>query len=772
MVPSPDGNFLAVVTPYTIFIAVLPDSSHLSNNGDTTPLKLKTFQLGPTTHVIPESPVISAVWHPLGVHDNQRACIVTVTKDAAVRVWEIDRNDRWSFDQPTLAVDLRKLVDGTSLDQDFSPSGFGQNKGFSADSFDMEVASACFGGGGYDDEDAWAPMTLWVAMRPGDIYALCPLLPSKWQVPSVTIPTLTTSIMHKLNEIHEEAYELEDEERAVRQQYEWLSEIDNQDPFSLPTGLGYARGIEIRTRPVDPSPIPRLQGPFHFEIDDELEDLDLTDILVIPAKADIDALFEGEDEASEEGEGEGMSTTVICLASSTGQVHVCLELDGVEGQWLPRTNTNAFTTPVSNPPELLLLESLKTVRDKDQVAGSWPTFATDVQSRYNFFLTAPNRVTFFSLLSWAERLEAEFKSADMAGAGFRIKILCDSSVTERQEILAATQQDEVSKDKINHFPSCLVLYDYDVGYLALTFTPARVHAVILDSPACDLTGLSLQPALPAAILDGKPALLAAPQRSPYQPGVALYKSPMTRFVDEHVAHGHRHTLKEPVKLSPLTLDIMTTAHRILSGHTNALERAVSDLFRRCERLEGEMHDQLGQLVEISERVHDVSAASADRGEGTIKSRILAAQDRQKRLQDRYERIRTHVASAGGRPMSDRERNWAAEVDSMALSLGVTAVPVQEDDDAHRRERLGARFDDVSILALIFPFLSRILIAKQAVSLAKDLVPEAQDIARQSTTASESSSTPSPGAHAGVNGKIPQRLQRAKMTDANKMVERE
>ena len=85
IVPSPNGAFLAIVTDHTVHISVLPDSSHLSGT-DTSSIRVKTYQLGPTTHVIPESPVVSALWHPLGLHSNLGGCIITVTADAAVRV--------------------------------------------------------------------------------------------------------------------------------------------------------------------------------------------------------------------------------------------------------------------------------------------------------------------------------------------------------------------------------------------------------------------------------------------------------------------------------------------------------------------------------------------------------------------------------------------------------------------------------------------------------------------------------------------------------------
>ncbi|PGH08945.1 hypothetical protein GX51_01002 [Blastomyces parvus] len=759
LVPSPNGNFLAIITPHTVHIAILPDSSHLSGP-DYSPLRLKTFQLGPTTHVIPEAPVVTALWHPLGICDNQGGCLITVTQDAAVRVWEIDRNNHWSFDRPTVAVDLKKLADGTSMDEDFAPSGFGQNKGFSADFFDMEVASACFGGHGYEDEDAWAPMTLWVAMRPGDIYALCPLLPSKWQVPSVTIPSLTTSIVHKLASVQgDHSSEFEDDQMAIQQQYDWLAEIDNQEPLPLPEDTELSSMVEVRARPANLSAIPRLQGPFHFDLGEEMDELDLTDILVIAAKADVEDMMSGEDGYPlEESSQEGVSATIICVATTTGRVHVCLELDAVEGQWLPKTNKGAFTTPVSDPSELLLLESLETVREKHQTPNAWPLFTEDVHSRYNFILTSANNVTFFSLLSWAERLEAELQSPDPAGSGFRIKVLCDGSMALREQIVQVTDHESLStstnKLQPEHLPSCLVLHDYDIGYLLLTHSESRVYAVILDSPSYDPLSLTSELASFEADVTHQPSLIA-PRRSAYQPPSAFYSlPPLASFIEDVVPHGHRHTLKEPVRLSPSTLDLITSAHRILSAHTSSLERAASDLFRRCERLQGEMQDQLSQLAEIAERINNISDGIGQDSEETrngteerpLNSRIAAAESRQKQLVERYNNIRNKMAKAGGRPMSEKEKGWVSEVDRLSVFLGET----EEGKKAEKSGELARRM-------------------QTAQSLAKSLLAEVSQISGETTTSNVTSTPGTPSSH---QPKIPQRLQRAKIADAMQMVERE
>lgn len=690
---------------------------------------------------------------------------MTVTADAAVRVWELDRNNHWSFDRPSLAVDLRKLVDGTSLDQDFTPPGFGKSKGFSADTFDMEVASACFGGSGTEGEDAWAPMTLWIAMRPGDLYALCPLLPSKWQAPPTTIPSLSAAIIPKLAALESDPVDCEDELTACRQRYDWLREIDNQEPSHTHPSPGTIPGSEIFMRPANPSAIPRLQGPFRFDTGEEMDDLDLCDILVVAAKADTDDLMMGEDdELAIDGEDK-LSATVICLSNGNGRVHICLELDGVEGQWLPRGRRNVFMRPLSEPSDLLLVESLDTVREGRRQQGAWPTFTKDVHSRYSFFLTTASNVMFFSLTSWAQRLESELQSEDTSGSAFRLRVLCEGSMSQRESILEVDENDVVLTGQPDHLASSLVYYDYNLGYLLLTHYASYPYAALMDAPEGSFLSVA-KAAGSVAQAPGAPTF--PPKRPPYQVPPILYSdSPLDSFVDKHVPHRHRHTLREQVRLSPVTLDLVTAAHRILSAHTNAVERAASDLFRRCERLQGEMRDQLKQMSDISERIKDVSNETDEDGqrkEGSrgkaLDKRLQDARDKQELLAKRYESLRNKLMKSGGRPLSEKEKSWISEVQTLSDSFEDT-----NQGDGGRDQNFSRRLDRVS-----FPLQSRtrMITIAQVKQLATELVSEAKSVAKAPTPPEATS----PGQFPCGEPKVPQKLQRAKVAEAMKMVERE
>lgn len=149
-------------------------------------------------------------------------------------------------------------------------------------------------------------------------------------------------------------------------------------------------------------------------------------------------------------------------------------------------------------------------------------------------------------------------------------------------------------------------------------------------------------------------------------------------------------------MSPATLDLVTTAHRVLSAHTNALERAASDLFRRCERLQGEMQDQLKQLSDVAERIKGVTSEidedgnrkEAVRDSNTLDKRVQAARDKQDQLVQRYDALRKKVLNSGGRPLSEKEKSWVAEVNTISESFDDGSSKEDEEENQRISQRLG------------------------------------------------------------------------------------
>ncbi|CAI6341138.1 unnamed protein product [Periconia digitata] len=323
---SPAGDYLAVSTSHTVHIVTLPDSS-LLNTDDPSPIKPKTFQVGPTTHVLEESPIASILWHPLGYRGR---CLVTVTLEGVVRLWEINRADRLSFSEPTLSIDLVKLATAEDYEDDLSASYYGASKGFSVDMAYLEVASACFGDSP-DQEGAhgWAPMTLWIATVAGEVYALCPLLPNKWQLPeshgaATLLQTLVTSIDINYADVSDDQEATPYERATVANQLSWKSDIIYHEP--LEEVLANGDTIKVFPRPASVPAIPLLQGP--FTIKPAVDNFELSDMAIYSLKTFSDG--------GEEGEiAEGLPAAVVCLLTDTCQVHVCFDAKGIEGKWLP-----------------------------------------------------------------------------------------------------------------------------------------------------------------------------------------------------------------------------------------------------------------------------------------------------------------------------------------------------------------------------------------------------------------------------------------------------
>lgn len=690
LIISPNSNYLAILTTHTVHICTIPDSSHLTSE-DTGPLKPKIFTLGPTTHVTSRSPIASALWHPLGVNGS---CLVTTTADAIVRVWELSMQDRWSFDTPTTSIDLRKLADGTTLDQDFSASTSATNKAFSPDSFEMEVAAASFatkGSGG------WNPMTLWIAMREGDLYALCPLLPQRWAPPPTLIPSLSVSIVTTVGSIEDDPEIDEKEKLLAQQQLQWMGELDSQEPQVVEGAITGEPPVEVYSRPSRPGVIPRLQGPFELLSDPETgDDLDssITDILVIGKKTDTDELMMGEDDEidMDSGDQEGLSLSVICLLSTSGQVRVYLDTDGVQAQWLPPKNRSKLGRPWAevDPPALLAFQAIDTMTPVEVNEESWPVFSNDVMSRYSFFVTHHAAITFVSLASWIFRLEGELLGEFEAGTDFRIGLLVNSQ-SSRDRIFA-----QPSADVNVPLTACVAVRDPDLGYFLLSSTPYEPIALTFETPEVDLAPIRQESPIRERDVSMMTPLDFYEPRPVYHPPHTFDQSSILPTLLERLRTSrHKTVVGQEVKLSPLTLQIFTDAHKVLSDETYRLGVAAAEVFRRCETLRLELRQQVNKANEVKGKIDTINGAhrNDESDNAMYERRINAAKERQEMLTQRMEDLRRIVGKSTTRDLSIKERAFVEEVRTMAASVSGPA-PGTEAGVKNQSRQFWKRLDEV------------------------------------------------------------------------------
>ncbi|KAJ9645852.1 hypothetical protein H2199_002895 [Coniosporium tulheliwenetii] len=732
LIISPREDYIAIVTSHTVHIAVLPDSSHLSAL-DSGPLKLKAFHLGPTTHVLEQAPIASVLWHPLGY---QGRCLVTITKDAVVRLWEINREDRWSFDNPALAIDLKKLANATSAEEDVQASTYGAGKGFSPDSVELEVASACFGGSGQlTTEYGWVPMTLWLAMTEGDVYALCPLLPNKWEWEthaefSPYMHSLSLAIGAKLAMVSSDEGASDADTEIAEQQLQWISGIQDQNVLTTRGELGQDI-VEVFTRPSKPGAVPKLQGPFQFDPEIE-DDFEISDIRVI-------GLTSQDSDYDHENWEPGLPGAVVCLLTNNGKVHICLELDGIEGQWLPTGRNTAAFQDDGLLQSLTVLETIVlTSEPSDAVHAS---FTADMLSQELLFVTYSSGVHSLSLSPWLARLKEELANPSDEGALFRLSSLLSSTPTLVERPLRINPE----YDTPAPIPAAIVLQDSDLGYLLLTSTGSSPVAALLEPPLWTLdpsTRLPDHPYEPDAPRD----LQISEPRSAYQPPAVFYRdSALPKFIEQHVPAHRRPALKDEIKLSPATLDLLSQAHRILAAETHALGLAAADLFRRCERLVSEFGEQIARVAEVADRIERVTGEDEEEGDEEGDGAVGLANERIERRIERVRKVEGTVDEGWWEGVECEGDELGGEVESVAREV---LAPEGEERSGVDREREGEA---------VLPWQR----VEEVRRLVKDLVAQAKEAANE------------PGDTAAVPAvRVPSDFRKAKVAQVRELLDRE
>ena len=492
------------------------------------------------------------------------------------------------------------------------------------------------------------------------------------------LPCLSTTAVAKAAGLQDEGAQDAKESRQYKDQYTWIQEVDGQEPTYTEGANGFDEGSQVYRRPEHPSPIPKLQGPFQLTSDEndgntKDEDLEFSDIQVIASKIDSESLDAGNDSDSEPDMDEyGLSAALVCLMTRSGRVYVCLDLEGVEGQWLPRKKPTHQTTYPADP-YLVLLEGLDTLDPNEADESEWPTFSPDIDSRYSFFTTHSQSVFFFALDPWIPNLEKELQSADSTGISFRLDVFRNGPGTLRERILFFNQDSFPDQSTVNTVPACLALEDSDLGYFLLTTHNNNPQAATLDRPYPTLA-YDVDPDENDNNLPDMNALAIGPPRSAYQPANAFYApSELPSFVDHKVPARHKHLLSQQIRLSPATLDLMTEAHRVLSRETHQLGIAAADLFRRCERLIEELKDQIGRVQECAVRTDNIVGDDGDGDEGqkgkrtkraklSLEERVQSAREKQATLQERHEALKKKLHGAGGRKLSEKEKAWGLEVE--------------------------------------------------------------------------------------------------------------
>ena len=270
--------------------------------------------------------------------------------------------------------------------------------------------------------------------------------------------------------------------------------------------------------------------------------------------------------------------------------------------------------------------------------------------------------------SWIRRLENELCDAQDEGSEFRAKLVFEGARTVVEQSLTLPQ------DSSPTVTCPVAIEDGNIGYLLLAIVDNEPQGVLLDTPE---EGYGFESGtLSTSVIDpGAGQSLTVPRQA-YHPPKELYQgSSLAQVIDQIVPQRRRASLKEEIRLSPANLELLMGIHRVLSKETHQLGLAVSDLFRRCERLKDEFRAQIYRTSQLAMRIDAVTGddevpddENAVVGSARIDKRLAGVRDRQGELNAQYDRIRRKLASVGGGELSEKEGCYLEELDVMDRAL--------------------------------------------------------------------------------------------------------
>ncbi|PTB61628.1 hypothetical protein BBK36DRAFT_1131309, partial [Trichoderma citrinoviride] len=524
----------------------------------------------------------------------------------------------------------------------------------------------------------------------------------RWAPPPTLIPSLSVSIVTAVAAIEDDPG-VEDKDRLLaQQQLQWMGEIDSQEPQIVESVIPGEPALEVYTRPSRPGAIPRLQGPFDLQAGPETgDDLDssITDILVIGKKTETEDLMLGEEDELDfdNGDQEGLSLTVICLLSTSGQVRIYLDTDGVQAQWLPPKGKSRLSRAVAaetEPPALLAFQAIDTMTPVEVNEGSWPVFSTDVMSRYNFFVTHHAAITFISLSPWIFRLESELQGEFEAGTDFRLGLLANAQST-RDRVYA-----QQAADVAIPLAGCVTIRDPDLGYFLLSATPYEPIALTFETPDDEPVTVRQDSPVHEREVSMAPLDFYEPRPVYYPPHTFSESSALPELLERLRTSRHKTIVNQEVKLSPLTLAIFTDAHKVLSDETYRLGVAAAEVFRRCELLQAELRQQVRKANEVKGKIDTINGSHRENNEpdnAMYERRINEAKERQERLTRRMEDLRKTVSKTTWRDLSAKERAFVEEVKAMEASVSGPPPGAEAGSSRNQAKQVWRRLEEVKRL---------------------------------------------------------------------------
>lgn len=520
-----------------------------------------------------------------------------------------------------------------------------RGRGFSADPEEMEPASCCFGGG----HQGWRPFTLYILMRGGDIYALSPLVPSRWNASREYLQNLSLDITADLESLDETA--TMQEKVVLRQQTKWINDVLNQES-NLATAFGNAsrKVPTCLTRPETVGGAPLLQGPFLFQ----------------PAPLEFPGV---QYHACDIFHVEAGALGVIGILFSNGKVDICLEFELLGAKWVgwrkKKRTENGEETEIAGLPIIAAYESIN-LDISDTSASNWPVFVADPRSEQVWYVNHDSGVVSFSMKAWLSRLAAVID--DDEEDGFMARSL---EKTPQSTVRRVIDHGKRPAGLVNSIVGSVVVYEAYLGYILVAATPNSVESAEFDevlarAPPNDADTKTqpfgaatpqrntLLPSTPYAAtpttIKKKTSILSPP----YTPSLEFRRpSALPVLLQQAIAHNAR-LVRTPIMFSTDSNEFLRRARDTLKVEYDRMMEAAQEMYDRAAMQRIEYRKQLETIRKASENLDKLQNKD-------VRERLEKYLKKQDELQARADEVLKILIVKGEVGLSDAEKKWFKEV---------------------------------------------------------------------------------------------------------------
>lgn len=535
----------------------------------------------------------------------------------------------------------------------------------------MEPMSCCFGEG----RQGWRPFTLYILMRGGDIYALTPLVPSRWGAPREYLQNLSLDITADFENLDETTTLRE--RLVLRQQMKWINHVLNQEK-NLASSFGNVsnKAPTCLTRPgEDKAPSPLLQGPFLFQ----------------PAPLE----FPGKSYyACDIFHVEAGALGVIGVLFSNGKVDICLEFELLGAKWIDKKKkeTEGVVLPVIAAYESINLDI------GDDSTNNWPVFVTDPRSEQVWYVNHNLGVVSFSMKEWLSRLVAVID--DDEEDGFMARSLENSPQSTVRKVIDHGKRSACVIDPII---GSVVVYEAYLGYILVAATPSSVESAEFDEVLARVTpndadtraqpvaatpyrntALPSTPHTPTLPTTQKKTSILSP---PYTPSLEFRRpSALPLLLQQAAAHNSR-LVRAPIMFSTESNEFLRMARDTLKVEYDRIMEGAQEMYDRAAMQRIEYRKQLETINKASESLDKLRSKD-------VRERLDKYLKKQDELQARADEVLKLMIVKGKMGLSDAEKGWFKEI-----------AKIEERIEGDGRIALGVRKEQIGkMLELLMPMV--------------------------------------------------------------------